>query len=254
MSGGGHPKGGGKRRMIAPPHAPAHAEEGEGSWLVSYADMMTLLVGFFVILMSFSAVDEEKFEQIKQAATRQFGGVYQVPYGDIADRMKNALSKLGLGDQFVVKQSALGVEISFHGAVFFETGSASLKAAGTKLLDELIPIIRAEAKDFNLTIEGHTDDVPLVGSARFRSNWDLSSVRACQVLEVFEAAGFPKQFLTAVGYGDARPVVPNRDAEGNAIPANQSQNRRVVIKLLKKSVSALGVEAPAQTERPPESH
>jgi chemotaxis protein MotB len=240
----------GRKPLITLPHPP-HAEEGgEGNWLVSYADMMTLLVGFFVILMSFSKVDEEKFEQIKQAATRQFGGVYQVPYGDIADRLKDALSKLGLGDQFVIKQSPLGVEISFHGTVFFDTGSAELKPAGASLLHELLPVIRSEAKDFNLTIEGHTDDVPLTPGARYHSNWDLSSVRACHVLEVFEAAGFPKQFLTAVGYADARPVVPNRDAEGNAIPANQSQNRRVVIKLLKKAVSSLGVEVPAPTDHP----
>jgi chemotaxis protein MotB len=247
MSGGGHPKKG--KRLIEMPHPP-HAEEGEGSWLVSYADMMTLLVGFFVILMSFSKVDEEKFEQIKQAATKEFGGVYQVPYGDIADRIKAALTKLGLGDQFVIKQSPLGVEISFHGTVFFETGSAEMKEQGADLLEGLIPIIKSEAKDFNLTIEGHTDDVPLVGGGKFHSNWDLSSVRACRVLEIFEKSGFPKQFMTAVGYADARPIVPNRDAAGVAIPANQSQNRRVVIKLLKKSVSSLGVEAPAPTDHP----
>lgn len=247
--GGGHAPGGKKRAPIEMPHPP-HAEEGGEGWLVSYADMMTLLVGFFVILMSFANVDEEKFDQIRQAATKTFGGQYQVPYGDVADRLKNQLSKLGLGDQFVVKQSPLGVEISFQGTVFFDTGSADLKEAGSKLLTELIPIIRAEAKDFNLTIEGHTDDVPLSPSAKFRSNWDLSSVRACRVLESFEAAGFDKQFLTAVGYADARPIVPNRDANGEPIPKNQSQNRRVVIKLLKKSVSSLGVAAPAPNASP----
>ncbi len=247
---GGHAPGGGKKRMIEMPHPP-HAEEGgEGNWLVSYADMMTLLVGFFVILMSFSKVDEEKFDQVRRAATKTFGGSYQVPYGDIADRLKAELNKLGLGDQFVIKQSPLGVEISFQGTVFFDTGSADLKPAGSKLLTELIPIIRSEAKDFNLTIEGHTDDVPLAPSARFHSNWDLSSVRACRVLESFEAAGFDKRYLTAVGYADARPIVPNRDANGEPIPKNQSQNRRVVIKLLKKAVSSLGVEAPGPTENP----
>ncbi len=248
MSGGGHsPKKG--RKLIEMPHPP-HAEEGEGSWLVSYADMMTLLVGFFVILMSFSSVDEEKFDEVKKAATKEFGGVYQVPFGDIADRIKSALSKLGLGDQFVVKQSPLGVEISFHGTVFFDTGAAELKPKAHEMLAELIPIIRAEGSDLNLTIEGHTDDVPLTGNAHFHSNWDLSSVRACRVLEVFEAAGFSKKILTAVGYGEARPIVPNRDAEGNSIPENQSQNRRVVIKLLKKTVSVLGTGPAAQPAHP----
>src|SRR4051812_21998933 len=90
----------------------AHLEEhGEGNWLVSYADMMTLLVGFFIILMSFSTIDQEKFEEVKRAATLQFGGTYQVPYGEMADRIRKTLEKLNLGEQFVIQQTNLGVNI-----------------------------------------------------------------------------------------------------------------------------------------------
>ncbi len=231
-------------------HAPAHAEEGEGSWLVSYADMMTLLVGFFVILLSFSKVDDEKFEEVKRETSKQFGGIYQVPFGTLADRLKAEISKAGLGDQFIIKQTDLGVEISFQGTVFFETGSADLKEKANELLGRLTPIIHSEAKDFSIIIEGHTDDVPIIASTRFKSNWELSSIRACRVLESFEAAGFLKSKMTAVGYGDARPIVPNRDDQGNAIAINQGQNRRVVIKVLKDSGSSLGVGEPAKSAPP----
>ena len=66
-----------------------------------------------------------------------------------------------------------------------------------------------------------------------KNNFELSSIRACRVLDYFANNGFKKESMTAVGYGEARPIVPNRDEAGNPIPANQSQNRRVVIKIIK---------------------
>ena len=221
----------------------AHEEGGEG-WLVSYADMMTLLVGFFVILLSFSAVDEEKFEMVKKAATQEFGGTYHIPYGELTEHLKAELAKLKMGNQVAVKAMANGVEISFTGAVFFETGSIDVKQEGLTLLDGLIPIMQKEAGDFDVVIEGHTDDVPVSSNFKYASNWDLSSVRACRVLDVFQTKGFKKEQLTAVGYGEARAIVPNRDAAGVAISLNQSQNRRVVIKLLKHVVPTVGETVP----------
>jgi chemotaxis protein MotB len=218
-----------------------HAEDGgEGNWLISYADMMTLLVGFFVILLSFSRIDAGQLEELKKSATREFGGIYQMPYGDISDRIKSELNKLGLDDQFFIKQTDLGVEISFIGTVFFATGLADLKPQGRELLGQLVPIVKAEAHNFNIVIEGHTDDVPLTSGSQFKNNWELSSIRACRVLEAFEKSGVPKMQLTALGFGEARPVVANRDSAGNAISVNQSQNRRVVIKLLKQVDSLVG--------------
>ena len=225
-------------------HGGEHVEEGE-AWLISYADLMTLLVGFFVILLSFSSTDQEKLEGLKRAITQEFGGSYQVPFGDMADRLRDQLKNLGVGDQFLVKTNDRGVEISFYGTIFFNLGSADLKEEGSTLLKQLIPVIKAEAHDFSVVVEGHTDDVPITNGKIFKNNWELSSVRACRVLETFEANGFPKSILTALGYGDARPAVPNRDAEGVAIPVNQSQNRRVVIKLIKIETGALG---PSTTE------
>jgi chemotaxis protein MotB len=240
---------------IPVPHVKHPEEEGgEGNWLVSYADMMTLLVGFFVILLSFSSVDQGKMEEMKKSLTLEFGGVYQIPYGELADHIREQLKKMGLGDQFIIKQTESGIEISFMGAVFFETGSADIKSEGRALLDRLIDTVRAEGQrspppplppgaaakadrdpfGFAVTVEGHTDDVPIGSGGLIRSNWELSSLRACRVLEVFGDSGFAKDKLTAVGYGETRPVVPNRDPSGVPIPANRSQNRRVVIKLQKQ--------------------
>lgn len=220
-------------------HGTHEEHGGEESWLISYADLMTLLVGFFVILMSFSEMDQEKFEQAKKSITKEFGGKYETPYGDIADKIKASIEKTGMGGQVAIKTDEAGVEISFLGTTFFETGSVDVKAEAQKLFSLVIPEIKAETADFNIVIEGHTDDVPLAGGGTIKNNWELSSIRACRVLEYFLGQGFKKEKMTAIGYGDARPLVPNRDANGVAIPINQSQNRRVVMKLLKGKAKTL---------------
>ncbi len=225
----------GKRApVVIPHHSGGHSEESEGNWLVSYADMMTLLVGFFVILLSFSSTDSDKLEKMKMAITQEFGGTYKKPFDELAKRIKTALSNAGLGEQYVIKQTDAGIEISFQGAVFFAVGSADVKAESSRLISNLISVLLKEAKDFNIYVEGHTDDVP-IASGIFHNNWELSSIRACRVLDAFVEAGFDIKKLTAIGFGDARPIVPNRDANGNSLPENQTQNRRVVVKVLKNN-------------------
>jgi chemotaxis protein MotB len=201
--------------------------------------MMTLLVGFFVILMSFSSMDPQKLEEAKKSITKEFGGQYQVPYSELVDRIKEAAKKLGVGDQFLIKQSDIGVEISSRGTVFFNSGSADLKPEARTILINMIQAIMAESKDFDVIVEGHTDDVPILPGGALRNNWELSSLRACRVLEAFSADGYPKERLTATGFGESRPLVPNRDAAGTGITENQAQNRRVVIKVLKPSLPNL---------------
>jgi chemotaxis protein MotB len=233
-----------KTNLLLPPGGPnaSHAEEhSDGNWLVSYADMMTLLVGFFVLLLSFSTINEEKLEEVKKSITVEFGGTYEVPFGEIVDRIKNELNKIGLGDQFVIKQTDLGIDISFLGTVFFDTGSAVIKPAADLLLQKLGPIILSESGQFDIVIEGHTDDVPIGAGLPFKNNWELSSIRACRVLDTFTALGFASKRLTAVGYGETRPIAQNRDSSGNSLPQNQSQNRRVVIKLIRRTTPMLVV-------------
>ncbi len=239
-------------------HAP-HEEGGEG-WLVSYADMMTLLVGFFVILQSFSSISPQKFEKVKQEASKVFGGEYQKPYKDLVDKLNADIKKLGISNQLILRDSDAGVEISFRGTLFFDSGSDAMNEEGIKILQILAPTIKSQAQLYQIKIEGHTDDSP-ISTAKFRNNWELSSLRACQVLEFFEQNGFSPKQLTAIGYGDTFPVVPNRDAQGNPIPENQNQNRRVVIVITKPNttisgtapVAPAGAAEPAPAEEPHKS-
>ncbi len=118
-------------------------------------------------------------------------------------------------------------------AAFFDSGSANLSDAGKAILRGILgPLSAAVAEGYRIRVEGHTDDTP-IDTPQFPSNWELSTARASAVVHFFLEQGIPAQRLRAVGYADTEPKVPNRDAAGNPIPANQAQNRRVVIRLEK---------------------
>jgi flagellar motor protein MotB len=124
-------------------------------------------------------------------------------------------------------------------AAFFDSGSASLSDAGKAILQGVLPRLAAAlGEGYRIKVEGHTDDTP-IDTAQFPSNWELSSARASAVVLFFIEQGIPAPRLRAIGYADTEPEVPNRDAAGNALPANQARNRRVIIKLEK-------IETPAR--------
>jgi chemotaxis protein MotB len=198
-------------------------EEGESVWLVSYADMMTLIMGLFALLLASSKIDSKKFEVIKKETTQLFGGQYAVPYKSLSEDLKVVVSGSGLQDQVKFEQTADGVAITFQGTIFFESGISDLKVSASELLTKLIPVIQARAQGSNILIEGHTDDQP-ISTEKFASNWELSSVRACAVLRLFAAAGFDPSHLRAIGLSDTKPI---------ADETSRAQNRRVVIRITK---------------------
>ncbi len=215
----------GAQRKHTPPPEPH--DDGEHIWLVSYADMVTLLLGFFILLLSFSKIDPTKLEKVKKSATQVFGGEYKVPFAQVTDQLKKAVAGAGVSDQVMFQQTEQGVEITFRGALFFDSGSAIVKPEAMSLLSKVIPVIKSQTDKFDVVIEGHTDNVK-ISSAQFASNWELSSVRACSVLRVFETYGFNPKQLMAIGWGETKPIVSNDD------PELRSQNRRVVVRILKK--------------------
>lgn len=210
-----------------------HEEETESNWLVSYADMMTLLVGFFVMLQSFSKPDTQLFEKIKRETTKVFGGEYTVPYEKLYKNLDDIIKNESLSDQVKFEVTDEGIVLTFRGALFFDSGEVQLKKQATNLLEKLVPRIYEQAHQFNIVIEGHTDDVPMHSGGIVTTNWELSSLRACTVLRFFQDKGFKQSKLSAIGWGDTKPLFPNRDDVGKSIPANQAQNRRVVVRILK---------------------
>jgi flagellar motor protein MotB len=123
--------------------------------------------------------------------------------------------------------------VNMSSATFFPSGAATISAAGASVLADVAERLKSdELRDYLITVEGHTDDAP-IATAQFPSNWELSTARAAAVVHFFLDQGIPATKLRAAGYADTFPKLPNRDAQGHAIPENQAQNRRVVIKLEK---------------------
>jgi chemotaxis protein MotB len=220
-----------RRKAAAKRRVVVHSEDdGEGNWLVSYADMMTLLFGFFVIISAFSTPDAAKVEAMKQQTAESMGGKYTRPYEDLANAVKKTLSEVNLGEEISVQQTAEGVIVVSSGTVFFDSGSANLKPEAEKLMGNIATILAEKAKDFRIFIEGHTDDSPIV-SKQFPSNWELSAARASSVVRLLEGKGMLRTQLRPLGFADTEPLFPNRDPNGTVIAENQARNRRIVIKI-----------------------
>ncbi|MEY4616887.1 MAG: hypothetical protein RJB66_1847 [Pseudomonadota bacterium] len=214
----------------------ANTEEAESDsiWLISYADLMTLLFGFFVMLMTFSKIDQENFEKARKETTRFFGGEYKLPMQKLQSDLAKEVHQQQLAEQVHFELDNRGLSVTFRGALFFDSGSAELRPEAEALTQKILPVIKNLGPDIKIIVEGHTDDSPIYDE-RFPSNWELSSYRATRVLRLLQTLGVPKTQLRAIGFGDSMPAFPNRDEKGHVIAENQSQNRRVVLRIIRST-------------------
>jgi len=218
-------------------------------WLMTYADMITLLLCFFAVLLAISVPKKEQFEQARQEMMEQFArqqvmtGQNLIPESIVPkinantpyDKMPSIVNQYQGRDGVDVEQDNADsiTTIEMNSAPFFASGSATLNPQGESLLAEVLNNINSkEYKDYQVTVEGHTDDVA-IQTAQFPSNWELSTARAAAVVRYFLDNGVTPTRLRAAGYADTFPKVPNRATNGAPLPENQAQNRRVVIKLEK---------------------
>ena len=132
-----------------------------------------------------------------------------------------------------------GIKISIPGQTLFASGSAEVIDGMEPLIEEISKTIielldESTYKNYMIEVEGHTDDVPIrKDNKEFSSNWDLSAIRATGIVEILNISGIPKEKLKSIARADSKPILPNRDNEGNVIPNNRAQNRRVEININK---------------------
>ncbi len=230
--------------------------ENHERWLVSYADFITLLFAFFVVMYAISSVNEGKYRVLSDALTNAFknttgqsGGqpiaviqgsppipprpiaradklpdarkaVQREKMQTVADDIMNALQPLVAQGKVRLLETSRGVTIEINDSILFPLGQAKLQPASISAMLAIATVLAQS--DFPITIEGHTDNVP-ISTPQFPSNWELSAMRATTVLRLFNDGGVGAERLTAIGYGDTRPVETNTTAEGRA------RNRRVSI-------------------------
>lgn len=201
-------------------------EEPEKVWLITYSDMVTLLLAFFIVIASISQIDEAKFEQIQEAMHKSVSKqTFTKPITEIREKLENIVRQQKLQDQVYVQSDPRGLVIEFQSALLFDIGDDRMLPAGSKAIDSISAALSQAARaGYTVAIEGHTDNVP-IHSARFRSNWELSTSRATSVVRLLLDRGIPSERLMAAGFADIKPKVLNDTPEHRAI------NRRVVIKV-----------------------
>lgn len=218
-------------------------EGGGGGWEVTYTGFILIMLCFFIMLCSFATIEEAKVMQFVRSFSRAVniltGGLKFVsgsevlnPSGDIVDK-KSEIAKLmkkleeeaeaaGFGrGEIMITRTKEGLAMRLAEKVLFQRGSAEISDGAKPLLEKVANIAAGAGAD--IRIEGHTCDLPVKGG-RFQSNWELSAARAVNVLRFFTAvASIREDRISAVGYGEYRPLYPNDTEE------NRSRNRRVEI-------------------------
>ena len=222
----------------------SHGEGGhdESNWLVSYADMMTILCGFFIMLYSMAKVDEPKYDSFKEAISKYFGGEYVSQTKDLTKFATEVIQQYGLDTKAVIKSDSNGVSIIFESTIFFETLSSDVSQQGTSILDLLIKKIAERqntlGKSYKIVIEGHTDSRPVV-TGIYPSNWELSGARAARVVRMFLDHGFSPKQMTAIGYADTHPQVESKSSQGTWNETALAKNRRVVLRILEPNIDSI---------------
>lgn len=230
-------------------------------WLVSYADFITLLFAFFVVMYSLSVINEGKYRLLSNSIVAAFNknvvqvevtpiastGVPQmllnkpsiainpkheeekrrakVKMRDIAREVMDAMGPMAKEGQVRVTEGLLGITIEINASLLFSPGEAKIALPAAAALSSVAQVLAPT--DFPIIVEGHTDNLP-ISTQQFPSNWELSGARASSVVRLFIDSGVAAKRLTATGYADQRPVDDNATAEG------RTRNRRVAINIESK--------------------
>lgn len=211
-------------------HEPEHIEE---DWLISYADMVTLLMAFFLAMLSVSHVDPALFEQMKKGLRTDIGKDKDVktPLGEIKHDLDSLLASERARGDVSIDLGRDGIVLEFSSSAVFDPGKADVGPAARANMDKVADAIKnIEYYKFAVDIEGHTDNIP-IKTLQFPSNWELSVMRATNIVKYLIGKGIPSERLKAAGYADTKPKAPNVDGEGKPIAANQAKNRRIVLKI-----------------------
>jgi chemotaxis protein MotB len=226
-------------------------------WLVSYADFVTLLFAFFVVLYSVAQVDRKKIAELAEAIQQAFDGhespisqittTVQIPGAlprrvglptqrvaseadrdltDLRKELEGALSEEIAHGEVAIRSSSEGLVISLREAGFFESGSAAMKENLQSVFGRIASLL--SERGYQLRIEGHTDNVPIHNS-QFDSNWELSTTRATEVVrQLIANYQFAPELLSAAGYAEYHPIATNDTPEGRAI------NRRIDVVVVRQ--------------------
>ena len=207
-------------------------EENVDSWLMSYADLITLLMCFFIIFVSVSEPRKERISMLSSGMGGKFGTVdLATPFDGVIRTLQGVVENNKSFRDITIEHSNKAVEMEMSSATFFKPFTAELAPEKMPLLVEIVASLRSvDFIDYRISIEGHTSDSP-PQSGLYATNWELSSARAARMVRIFIDNGIKPKNIKAVGLADSQPKVPNLDMNGNFITANREKNERILVKL-----------------------
>ncbi|MGX4600738.1 flagellar motor protein MotB [Faecalimicrobium sp. JNUCC 81] len=216
------------------------------SWLATYADTITLLLTFFILLYSISSVDSEKLKQLTkslQSSLSPTGSVEvaeienitdlkvqggNTEYENLSEKLNKVINDNALTDVIKIREEERGIVLQLDETILFDPGKAKLKEDTQGVLEAITTIINSTDND--VLIEGNTDNVPM-NTALYGSNWELSTARGVSVVRYFvESKSVDPRRFAVKGYGEYKPLVANDTPENRAI------NRRVDILIVEQKV------------------
>ena len=210
-------------------------------WLTSYADLVTNMLAFFVMLLSMSTFETVKMNSVTKEVSR-----VRADSLDVLERSLNAkIAQKGLGKKATVKLTDAGLFLEFRGEKIFEPGSDILTESARKEYRPVLETVSKIEQKYLISLEGHTDDVPLVGSKLFRDNWSLSSARGVSFMRELSGLGVPLKRMNIAGFAETRPIQdpkpllesyskavgPEREKALQNLRAARAINRRVVVRV-----------------------
>lgn len=220
-------------------------KENSERWLLTYSDLITLLMIFFVVMYSMSNVDTKKYDELASSLNGSLGvlqggsavvGINSTGNSNVSfpqptsttqkiqQELLDYLEAHNLTDQVSLHIDPRGLVLSFNDNILFDSGKATVQPTYKHNLLEICKILKTFPNE--VVIEGHTDNVP-ISTSEFRSNWELAAIRAINVIDLFTSEGhLPSSKLSAISYGEYQPIASNDTAEGRA------KNRRIDIVLL----------------------
>jgi chemotaxis protein MotB len=229
-------------RELEPVAEEPEAEAGFPAWMITFADMMSLLFAFFLLLLSFANVDLAKFRRMLGSIQTAFGvdstqpggsgmereGIFnaedlEARYIDVAETLASLIAEDGLTGAVEVEASAEGVVLRIRDSVMYTPGQATLRPAAETTFRRLAERLR-DYEGLDIVVEGHCDSTA-ISNDRFPSNWELAAARATGAVRYLVSRGVPSEKVVAVGFGDSRPVAPNDTEE------HRARNRRIEVRL-----------------------
>ncbi len=227
-------------------YEPMQADGDDGSWMIIYLDVITLVLCIFVVLMALSQSQLEQTRVVQQAIDAVNPDSLETPQeiptegvielettkdtnpmdaqaNELRERFRQALLDQNLQESVELSVDLDQITLQISERILFQSGQAALEVLGKTVLSQISPLLNLSDNQF-ISVEGHTDTTP-ISNENFPSNWELSTQRATTVLKFLQSQGISEQRMRAIGYAATRPIDNNTTNQGRA------RNRRVELVL-----------------------